>query len=187
MAKSSLTQLKKEFATVSRQANARIDSLKKGRYRSPAYEKLKSEGVTRFGVKKQKLKTEADYRRAIRQARGFLASKTSTRKGVKEVTKELMQNFGITRKPGEGLSAITRKARKLFDLYDDLKELYNKGQIQSSDKYELMEMMFQLYDEGLIDQNTSASQITSVLNQMIEAKKNTVRSRQSRLNFSWEV
>lgn len=187
MAKTSLDQLKKEFNVLARQANSRMDSLKKGRYKSPAVEKLKSEGVKRFGTKAQNLKTEADYRRAIRQARNFLKSETSTRKGLKSVTKELMKNFGIKRKPGEGLNAITRKARKLFDLYDDLKELANKGEIKSSDKYEMMEMMSQMYDEGIIDQRTSASQITNQLNQMITARQGLMRSRQSQLNFNWEV
>ena len=187
MSRASLTQLKKEFNSLARQANSRIDSLKKGRYRSPAVEKLRSEGVKRFGTKAQGLRTEEDYRRAIRQAKNFLNSETSTRKGLKKVTQEMMRNFGIERKPGEGLSAVTRKARKLFDLYDDLKELYNKGEIDSSDKYELMEMMSQLYDQGIIDQRTSASEITAQLNQMIVSKQNLSRSRQSQLNFSWEV
>lgn len=186
-AKTSLDQLKKEFNVLARQANSRIDSLKKGRYKSPAVEKLKSEGVKRFGTKAQNLKTEADYRRAIRQARSFLEAKTSTRKGLKSVTKELMRNFGIKRKPGEGLNAITRKARKLFDLYDDLKELANKGEIKSSDKYEVMEMMSQLYDQGIIDQHTSASQVAGRLDSMISERQGAIRSRQSQLNFNWEV
>ena len=187
MSKASLTQLKKEFNSLARQANSRIDSLKKGRYRSPAVEKLKSEGVKRFGTKAQGLRTEADYRRAIRQARNFLSSETSTRKGLKKVTQEMMRNFGIKRKPGEGLNAITRKARKLFDLYDDLKELANKGEIKSSDKYEMMEMMSQLYDQGVIDQKTSASQIAGRLDSMISERQGAIRSRQSQLNFNWEV
>lgn len=187
MAKQTLAQLKKEFNSLARQANSRIDSLKKGRYRSPAVEKLRSEGVKRFGTKAQNLRTEADYRKAIRQARNFLSSETSTRKGLKKVTQEMMRNFGIKRKPGEGLSAVTRKARKLFDLYDDLKELANKGEIKSSDKYEVMEMMSQLYDQGIIDQRTSASQITAHLNQMIGARQGVSRARQASLNFSWEV
>lgn len=187
MTKASLAQLKKEFNSLARQANSRIDSLKKGRYRSPAVEKLKSEGVKRFGTKAQGLKTEADYRKAIRQAKNFLSSETSTRKGLKKVTQEMMRNFGIKRKPGEGLSTVTRKARKLFDLYDDLKELANKGEIKSSDKYEVMEMMSDLYDQGLIKQGTSASEVSGYLDQMIAAKQNVNRSRQSQLNFSWEV
>ena len=98
-----------------------------------------------------------------------------------------MRNFGIKRKPGEGLNAITRKARKLFDLYDDLKELANKGEIKSSDKYEVMEMMSQLYDQGFIDQNTSASQVAGRLDSMIMERQGAIRSRQSQLNFNWEV
>lgn len=187
MTKASLAQLKREFNSLARQANSRIDSLKKGRYRSPAVEKLKSEGVKRFGTKAQDLRTEDDYRRAIRQAKNFLKSETSTRKGLKKVTQEMMRNFGIKRKPGEGLSAITRKSRKLFDLYDDLKELANKGEIKSSDKYEMMELMSEMYDAGLIDQRTAAGEIAGQLNQMIGSRQNAARTRQSRLNFSWEV
>ena len=81
MASSNLASLKKEFAQLSRTANSRIDSLKKGRYRSPAVEKLKENGIKRFGVKAHGLKTEADYRKAIRQAKNFLNAETSTRKG----------------------------------------------------------------------------------------------------------
>lgn len=179
--------LKKEFAKLSKQANARITSLKKGRYRSPAVEKLKSEGVRKFGVKAQKLQTEADYKRAIRQARNFLNAETSTRKGVKKVTKEMMRNFGITKKGGQSLSEVTRKSRKLFDLYDDLKEMSNKGELQSGDKYDLIEMMSQLYDEGIINTNTSASEIIDRLNGMIAEKRNRVMTRQSQLNFEWSV
>lgn len=187
MTAKTLAQLKKEFSKLSSQANSRIDSLKKGRYRSPAVEKLRSEGVKRFGVRAQGLKTEADYRRAIKQAKNFLSSETSTRKGLKKVTKEMMRNFGITKKGGESLSAITRKSRKLFALYNDLKEMYNKGEFSSNDKYELMEMMSQLYDLGMIDQSTAASQISVRLNAMISEKRSMNRAKQSSLNFSWEV
>ena len=99
----------------------------------------------------------------------------------------MMRNFGITKKGGESLSAITRKSRKLFSLYDDLKEMYNKGEFSSNDKYELMEMMSQLYDLGMIDQSTVASQISARLNAMIQQKKAASRTRQAGLNFSWEV
>lgn len=179
--------LKKEFADLSKKANARITSLKKGRYRSPAVEKLRSEGVKKFGVKAQKLETEADYKRAIRQAKNFLNAETSTRKGLKKVTKEMMRNFGITKKGGQSFSEITRKSRKLFDLYDDLKEMANKGELTSSDKYELMEMMSEMWDEGLIDSQTSASEIVNNLNNMITERKNRTRQRQSDLNFEWAV
>lgn len=179
--------LKKEFAKLSKQANARITSLKKGRYRSPAVEKLKSEGVKKFGVKAQKLETEADYRRAIRQAKNFLNAETSTRSGLKKVTKEMMQNFDITKKGGESLSSVTRKARKLFDLYDDLKELQNKGELNSADKYELIGLMSEMYEDGLIDSQTSASEIIATLNKKIEAKRNLAQTRLSDLNFEWSV
>ena len=187
MTAATLAQLKKEFSQLSAQANRRIDSLKKGRYRSPAVEKLREQGVRRFGVKAQKLKTEADYRKAIKQAKNFLSSETSTRKGLKKVTKEMMRNFGIKKRPGQSLSEITRKSRKLFSLYDDLKELYNQGKFDSNDKYELMEMMSQMYDLGMIDQSTAATQIVSRLNAMITQKKAASRTRQAGLNFSWEV
>ena len=187
MTAKTLAQLKKEFSKLSAQANSRIDSLKKGRYRSPAVEKLREQGVKRFGVKAQGLRTEADYKKAIRQAKNFLASETSTRKGLKKVTKEMMRNFGITKKGGESLSAITRKSRKLFALYDDLKEMYNKGEFSSNDKYELMEMMSQLYDLGMIDQSTAASQISFRLDAMIKEKRSMNRAKQSSLYFSWEV
>lgn len=187
MTKATLAQLQREFAQVSRQANARIDSLKKGRLRSPAYEKLRSEGVTRFGVKAQGLKTEADYRRAIRQARNFLEAKTSTRKGLKKVTTEMMRNFGLTKKGGESWSTVTKKARKLFDLYDDLKQMYENGELKSGDKYELIEMMSSLYDEGIIDGSTSASEIAGRLNKMIVDKHSAVVRRQSTLNYEFRV
>lgn len=187
MTSSDLARLKKEFAQLSRTANSRIDSLKKGRYRSPAVEKLRENGIKRFGVKSMKLKTEADYRKAIRQAKSFLNAETSTRKGLKEVTRKMMENFGITKKGGESLSSVTRKARKLFDLYDDLKELHNKGDIESGDKYELMEMMSQLYDSGQIDRNTSASEIVLQLNDMIQSKRTKSKLRQRDLNFNWSV
>lgn len=179
--------LKKEFAQLSKKANARITSLKKGRYRSPAVEKLRSEGVKKFGVKAQKLETEADYRRAIRQAKNFLNAETSTRKGLKKVTKEMMRNFGIEKKGGEGLSTVTRKARKLFDLYDDLKELSNKGELTTADKYELMELMSQMWEEGLITHDTPASEIVNTLNLRIKKKQQESRDRQSTLNFEWAV
>ena len=179
--------LKKEFAQLSKKANARITSLKKGRYRSPAVEKLRSEGVKKFGVKAQKLETEADYRKAIRQAKNFLSAETSKRSGLKKVTKEMMRNFGIEKKGGESLSTVTRKARKLFDLYDDLKELQEKGELKSADKYDLIEMMNEMYEEGLIDSQTSASEIIASLNTKIDAKKNLAMTRQSTLNFEWQV
>lgn len=179
--------LRKEFADLSKKANARIRSLKKGRYRSPAVEKLREEGVKKFGVKAQKLETEKDFRKAIRQAKNFLNAETSTRKGLKKVTKEMMRNFGIERKGGQSISEVTRKSRKLFDLYDDLKEMANKGELSSSDKYELMELMSQMWDDGLIDANTTASEIVNNLNNMIQERKNMVLSRQSDLNFQWSV
>lgn len=184
---SNLASLKKEFAQLSRTANSRIDSLKKGRYRSPAVEKLKESGIKRFGVKAQNLKTEADYRKAIRQAKNFLSAETSTRKGLKNVTRKMMENFGIKKKGGESLSSVTRKSKKLFDLYDDLKEMHNKGDIESGDKYELMELMSQLYDSGEINSRTSASEIVDKLNNMIKNKRNMGRMRQSQLNFNWSV
>lgn len=187
MAAGNIAALRKEFAQLSAQANARIKSLKKGRYRSPAVEKLREQGIRKFGVRAQKLETEADFRKAIRQARNFLNAETSTRKGLKKVTKEMMRNFEIEKKGGEGLAQVTRKSRKLFDLYDDLKELYQQGKISSADKYDLIEMMSQMYDEGLIDSDTSASEITAQLEQMIQAKKNMRSARQSTLNFSFQV
>ena len=57
--------LRKEFAQLSKTANARIKSLKKGRYRSPAVEKLKESGIKKFGVRAQKLETEADFRKYL--------------------------------------------------------------------------------------------------------------------------
>lgn len=179
--------LRKEFAQVSKKANARITSLKKGRYRSPAVEKLRSEGVKKFGVKAQGLKTEADYRKAIRQAKNFLNAETSTRKGLKKVTKEMMRNFNIEKKGGESLSAVTRKSRKLFDLYDDLEQLQNKGELKSGDKYDIIEMLSEMYDEGMIDGDTSPSEVVGRLNEMIDAKRNMTRMRQSQLNFNWSV
>ena len=179
--------LRKEFAQLSKTANARIKSLKKGRYRSPAVEKLKESGIKKFGVKAQKLETEADFRKAIRQAKNFLNAETSTRKGLKSVTKEMMRNFGIEKKGGESLSAVTRKTRKLFDLYDDLKEMQNQGQLKAGDKYEIIEMMSQMYDDGLIDSNTSASELTGILNSMISKKKMMTTAKQSQLNFQWNV
>lgn len=179
--------LRKEFAQLSKTANARIKSLKKGRYRSPAVEKLKESGIRKFGVKAQKLETEEDYRKAIRQAKNFLNAETSTRKGLKTVTKEMMKNFGIEKKGGESISEVTRRSRKLFDLYDDLKELQNKGELKQSDKYELIEIMNQMYEEGLIDSKTSASELISSLNKRITEKKTLAQTRQSQLNFNWSV
>ena len=98
-----------------------------------------------------------------------------------------MENFGITKKGGESLSSVTRKSRKLFDLYDDLKEMHNKGDLESGDKYELMEMMSQLYDSGQIDRNTSASEIVLQLNDMIQSKRTKSKLRQRDLNFNWSV
>ena len=187
MTAKTLSQLKKEFSQLSSQANRRIDSLKKGRLRSPAYEKLKSEGVKRFGVKAQDLRTEEDYRKAIKQARGFLEAKTSTRKGLKDVTKEMMRNFSMTKQGGRSWSEVTRKSKRLFNLYDDLKELYNKGELKSGDKYELMEMLSKLYDEGIIDGDTSASEIVDNLNNMIEKRKERTRMRNSTLKFEFKV
>lgn len=186
--------LRKEFAQLSKTANARIKSLKKGRYRSPAVEKLKENGIKKFGVRAQKLETEADFRKAIRQAKNFLNSDTSTRrsvkggpKGIKEVTKEMMRNFGIEKKGGESLSSVTRKARKLFNLYEDLKEMQNRGELKAGDKYEIIEMMSQMYDDGLIDSNTSASEVLSTLNSMISKKKTMTATKQSQLHFQWNV
>ena len=179
--------LKKEFAQLSKKANARITSLKKGRYRSPAVEKLKENGIKKFGVKAQNLKTEADYKRAIRQAKNFIDADTSTRKGLKKVTRKMMQNFGIEKKGGESLSSVTRRARKLFDLYDDLKELQKKGELSQADKYELIEMMNEMYDDGLIDSQTSAGEIIASLNTKIGERKNLAMTRQSTLNFEWQV
>ena len=187
MTAKTLAQLKKEFSKLSSQANSRIDSLKKGRYRSPAVEKLRSEGVKRFGVRAQGLKTEADYRRAIRQAKNFLSSETSTRQGLKRVTKEMMKNFGITKKGGEGLSSITRKAKRLFNLYDDLKELANKGQISIGDKYEVLEMLSEMTENGEIDMDMTASEILDKLTVKVQEKKNLKVTRQSQLNFQWSV
>lgn len=187
MATSNLASLKKEFAQLSRTANSRIDSLKKGRYRSPAVEKLKENGIKRFGVKAQGLKTEADYRKAIRQAKNFLNAETSTRKGLKDVTRKMMENFGITKKGGESLSSVTRKSRKLFDLYDDLKEMMNKGQLTFSDKYDLIEMMSEMYDNGEINSRTSASEIAQNIQNMLKKRKENIINRQTKLNFQWSV
>jgi len=187
MTASNLAQLKKEFSQVSKTANARIDSLKRGRYKSPAVEKLRENGIKRFGVKSMKLKTEADYRKAIRQAKNFLNSETSTRKGLKKVTREMMKNFGITKKGGEGLSSITRKAKRLFNLYDDLKELANKGQISIGDKYEVVEMMSEMLEDNEIDMDMTASEILDKLKVKVQEKKNLKVTRQSQLNFQWSV
>lgn len=179
--------LRKEFAQLSKTANARIKSLKKGRYRSPAVEKLKESGIKKFGVKAQKLETEADFRKAIRQAKNFLSAETSTRKGLKKVTKEMMKNFNISKKGGEGLSSVTRKARKLFDLYDDLKEMQNQGQLKMGEKYEVIEMLSDLYADGVIDDNTSASEVASILNGMVAERREAFRRSQTNLNFQWNV
>lgn len=187
MTASNLAQLKKEFSQLSKTANARIDSLKRGRYKSPAVEKLRENGIRRFGVKSMKLKTEADYRKAIRQAKNFLNNETSTRKGLKKVTKEMMRNFGITKKGGEGLSSITRKAKRLFNLYDDLKELANKGQLSIGDKYEVVEMMSEMLEDSEIDMDMSASEILEKLTVKTQEKKNLKVTRQSQLNFQWSV
>ena len=194
MPPSNLELLKKEFQKKSKTANARITSLKKGRYRSPAVQKLKEQGIKKFGIKAQKLETEADFKKALRQVDNFLKSDTSTRrgikggpKGVKAVTKEMMRNFGIEKKGGESWSSVTRKAKKLFNLYDDLKELQNKGELKQSDKYELIEMMSQMYDDGLIDSSTSAAELINSLNIKIEQKKTISAKRQSTLNFQWLV
>ena len=48
-------------------------------------------------------------------------------------------------------------------------------------------MMSQMYDQGLIDQNTSASQVAGRLDSMITERQGAIRSRQSQLNFNWEV
>ena len=187
MAASNMAALRKEFSKLSAQANSRIKSLKKGRYRSPAVEKLREQGIRKFGVRAQKLETEADFRKAIRQAKNFLNAETSTRKGLKKVTKEMMENFGMTKAGGGSYSEVTRKARKLFDLYDDLKEMQNKGQLKPSDKYELIEMMSEMYEDGLIDSTTSASEILESLNRKIVAKRLQNQTRLDDLNFQWKV
>jgi hypothetical protein len=82
---------------------------------------------------------------------------------------------------------VTRKARKLFDLYDDLKEMQNQGQLKMGEKYEVIEMLSDLYADGVIDDNTPASEVASILNGMIAERREAFRRSQTNLNFQWNV
>ena len=179
------SQLRKEYTRLSKMANKRINAVQKAGYYSPAVEHLSERGISRFGLKNQGLTTSSDIKRAMRDLTDFLNSTTSTRTGIRSVSDDITKNFGIVN--NGNYAEFTQKTRKIFDLYEDLKELQQKGELQSGDKYDMVNDLGTLYDAGIIDNDTTASELLERLNQMVESRKENVRIRAKSLKFGWFV
>ena len=178
-------QLRAEYTAQSEVANKRIRALQKSGLYSPTLKNLNENGIERFGIKNQGLVTDADIKKAYRELMGFMNSTTSTRTGVKQTIDKMVQNFNM--KFDGNYVEFSRKSQKVFDLYEDLRELSKKGVLKESDKYDIVHDLDTLTESGEIDENTTATQLIERLNELKDVRDSEFRSKQSDLKFNWRV
>lgn len=85
-------ELQKEVDTLAKEANRRLDELKRNEIESPAFNKWVENGSTRFGVKgKTYQQVQSEYWRI----KNFLDAKTSTVQGAQDVLRQMAHNTGF--------------------------------------------------------------------------------------------
>lgn len=179
------SDMRKEYTRMSKIANKRIKAIEGRGYYSPSVANLRKAGITNFGLKNQGLTSNADIRKAYRGLMDFLNSTTSTRTGIMSTADAIVKNFGVTF--NGNYAEFTQKTRKLFNLYEDLRVMEQKGEIKIGDKYETVADLGSLYDDGIIDADTSPTEVKAILEQMAIQRKQLNVTRQSQLNFHWNV
>lgn len=178
-------EIRREYTKQAKTANKRIKAIHNAGLYSPAVEGLTDKGITYFGLKNQNLTTDAEIRDAYRTMMNFLGSTTSTRTGVKATLDKIVKNFDIDF-DGD-YAQLSQKATKIFDLYEDLREMTKKGLLKGGDKYDIINDLSTLYDDGFIDQDTSASELLERLNERAVQRAEQVKARQKQLRFNWTV
>ena len=178
-------EIRREYTKQAKAANKRIKAIERAGLYSPAVSGLADKGITYFGLKNENLTTDAEIREAYRTLMNFLGSTTSTRTGVKATLDKIVKNFDIDF-DGD-YAQLSQKATKIFDLYEDLREMAKQGHLKSGDKYDIINDLSTLYDEGLIDKDTSASELLERLNAMAGQRAEEFRARQKQLRFNWTV
>ena len=179
-------EIRAEYTRQSKVANKRINAIRKSGLYSPSIANMERNGLTKFGIKNEGLTSDADIKRAYRRLMDFLDSSTSTRTGIHETLRTMRQNFNITYNGSD--IEFSQRAKDIFDLYEDLRELARHGELQTTDKYDLVSDLNELYDAGLIDGETEITpELIDRLNSLALARKNKINARQSQLNFNWRV
>ena len=178
-------QLRAEYTAQSKVANKRISALQKSGLYSPTLKNLNENGIERFGIKNQGLITDADIKKAYRELMDFMNSTTSTRTGVKQTIDKMVKNFNM--KFDGNYVEFSRKSQKVFDLYEDLRELSKKGVLKESDKYDIVHDLDTLMESGEIDENTTASDLIERLNELKDVRDGEFKAKQSQLKFNWRV
>lgn len=179
------SEMRQEYARQAKTANKRIKAIQKAGLYSPAIKEIGKLGITRFGVQNQGLKTPKEIQRAYRDLMNFLNSTTSTKTGIKTTVDKMVQNFNM--KFNGDYVAFSKKSKKIFDLYEDLAELSRKGELQTSDKYDIVSDLDTLYNAGEIDENTTAEELIQYLNSRVAERDAMNNARQNQLHFNWKV
>lgn len=180
-------QARAEYTKQARVANKRIDSIKKAGLTSYALTNLEKKGIERFGLKNQNLQTDKEIRTAYKELMKFLESQTSTKTGIKDNADAIARNFGLEIENGDYVS-FQKKYGKIFDLYDELMEMGRQGFVPTeSNKYEIISELSDLYDAGIITEDTDVNDIIEYLEKRLEKARNVARQRQKMLKFNWDV
>ncbi len=180
-------QARAEYTKQARVANKRIDSIKKAGLTSYALTNLEKKGIERFGLKNQNLQSEKEIRTAYKELMKFLDSQTSTKTGIKDTADAIARNFGLEIENGD-YAAFQKKYGKIFDLYDELMEMGRQGFVPTdSNKYEIVSELSDLYDAGIITEDTDVNDIIDYLEKRLEKARNKAIQRQKQLRFHWDV
>lgn len=185
MGRMTSAQIRAEYTKQSKVANKRLNAIQKAGLYSPAVNNLNQHGITRFGIKNQGLVTDADIKKAYRELMDFMNSATSSRTGIKETLDKMSKNFNM--KFNGNYVEFSNKSKKLFDLYEDLREMSKKGELQTSDKYDIVHDLDTLYEAGIINDDTTPAELTEILNKMVEDRRVQVNAQYSQLHFNWRV
>ena len=185
MGRMTSAQIRAEYTKQSKVANKRLNAIQKAGLYSPAVNNLNQHGITRFGIKNQGLVTDADIKKAYRELMDFMNSATSSRTGIKETLDKMSKNFNM--KFNGNYVEFSNKSKKLFDLYEDLREMSKKGELQTSDKYDIVHDLDTLYEAGIINDDTPPAELTEILNKMVEDRRVQVNAQYSQLHFNWRV
>ena len=181
----SSSDLRKEYTRQAKVANKRIMAIEKAGLYSPAIANLNDKDIYRFGIKNQGLVTDEDVKKAYRGLMDFLNSTTSSRTGIKQTADKMIKNFNLTF--NGNYADFTQKSRKIFDLYEDLRELNKKGVLKESDKYDLISDLNTLYEDGQIDENTSVADLLQQLQEFANQRQAQYNAEQTQLRFNWSV
>lgn len=175
-----------EYTRLAKIANKRISGLEKAGIKSPALDSLNKKGIGKFGLKNQGINTRSDLNKSYRELVNFLNAKTSSKSGMRETADQIARNFNIPM--GDmSLQEYTEKTAKLFALYEELNELSKQGLLASQDKYRLMNDLNELWESGLIDGETNATELTDKITQMMNERTERENARQTQLNFNWKI